>query len=70
VSVSSLTLPKTAQELDLRTKDRPYYVKFYLGGDALLQAGQFLATRRQFDTSNTQPAEYLDVRVEGKIFYK
>jgi hypothetical protein len=70
VSVSSLTLPKTAQELDLRTKDRPYYVKFYLGGDALLQAGQFLATRRQFDTSNAQPAEYLDVRVEGKIFYK
>jgi cell division septal protein FtsQ len=70
VNISTLTLPKTAQELDLRTKDRPYYVKFYLGGDSLLQAGQFLATRHQFDTSNTQPAEYLDVRVPGKIFYK
>jgi cell division septal protein FtsQ len=70
VTISSLTLPKTAQELDLRTKDKPYFVKFYLGGDALLQAGQFLATRHQFDASNNQPVEYLDVRVPGKIFYK
>jgi hypothetical protein len=34
------------------------------------QAGQFLATRNQFNDTNTQPAEYLDVRVPGKVFYK
>jgi hypothetical protein len=70
VPISSLTLPNAAQELDLRTSDRPYYVKFFLGGDSTLQSGQFLATRHQFDTTNSQPAEYLDVRVSGKIFYK
>jgi hypothetical protein len=70
VSISSLVLPKKAQELDLHTQDRQYYVKFYLGSDALLQTGQFLASRHQFDVSNSQPSEYLDVRVLGKIFYK
>jgi hypothetical protein len=70
VKLGALTLPKTAQELELRTVDRPYYVKFYLGGNVLQQAGQFLAARHQFDASSTQPAEYLDVRVPGKIFYK
>jgi hypothetical protein len=70
VPVSSLTIPNLAQELDLRTSDRPYYVKFYLDGDALQETGQFLATRHQFDATNTQPSEYLDTRVSGKIFYK
>jgi cell division septal protein FtsQ len=70
VSIKSLTLPKSAQELDLHTSDRTYFVKFYLGGDALQQTGQFLAARHQFDATNSQPAEYLDVRVAGKIFYK
>jgi cell division septal protein FtsQ len=70
VSISTLVLPQTAQELDLHTPDKPYYVKFYLGGDALLQSGQFLASRHQFDATNSQPAEYLDVRIPGKIFFK
>lgn len=70
VSVSSLTLPALAQELDLRTTDRGYYVKFYLGGDVLVQAGQFIAARHQFDQSASQPSQYLDVRVPGKIYYK
>jgi cell division septal protein FtsQ len=70
VPISSLTLPAAAQELDLRTSDRPYYVKFFLSGDPQLQSGQYLASRHQFDSTSSQPAEYLDVRVSGKIFYK
>lgn len=70
VAVESLTLPPKAQDLDLKPADRPYYVKFFLGGDALGQSGQFLAARHQFDVQGGQPSEYLDVRVPGKIFYK
>jgi len=70
VPVSAMTLPPVAQELDLRTSDRPYFVKFYLGGDALVQAGQYLAARNHFNQTGQQPAQYLDVRVGGKIFYK
>jgi hypothetical protein len=70
VPISSLSLPTAAQELDLRTTDAPYYVKFYLGGDALTQSGQFLAARQKFAHIGPSPSEYLDVRVSGKIFYK
>ena len=70
VPISSLTLPALAQELDLRTSDRGYYVKFFLGGDVLQQTGQFLAARHNFDQSGNNPSGYLDVRVPGKIYYK
>lgn len=70
LKVQSLTLPAAAQELDLRVQNQPYFVKFYLGGDVLSQAGQYLAAKHKFDSENTQPGQYLDVRVGGKIFYK
>lgn len=70
VKVQSLTLPAAAQELDLRAENQPYYVKFYLGGDVLNQAGQYLAAKHKFDSGNSQPEQYLDVRVVGKIYYQ
>jgi len=71
VPVQRLILPAKPLELDVYTGDGSYYTKFYLGGDAARQIGQFLAARHQFQLQpNTTPKEYLDVRVEGKIFYK
>jgi len=70
VPIQSLTLPPLAAELDLRASDRGYFVKFFLGGDALQQAGQYLAARHNFDQTGAQPGQYLDVRVSGKIFYR
>ena len=70
VEIKSLTIPQAPQELILKTKDQNYYVKFYLGGNVETQAGQFLAARKYFKDIHKNPATYLDVRVEGKIFYK
>ena len=70
VSIQSMTLPARAQELDLRTADENYYIKFFLGSDPTQQIGQFLAARHQFASGGDQPSEYLDVRVVGKIFFK
>ncbi len=70
VPVAGLILPSAAQELDLRTADQGYYVKFYLGGDPMVQTGQFLAARHQFSQGAPGPSQYLDVRIAGKIFYK
>ena len=70
IQISSLALPPRAKELILRTADQPYYIKFYLGGDSATQAGQYLATRQQFIRDGLTPSEYLDVRVQGKVFYK
>jgi len=70
VPIASLTLPPLPQELQLRTKDQSYFVKFYLGGDVLGESGQFLAARKHFAETKQPPSQYLDVRVAGKIFYK
>jgi hypothetical protein len=70
VPIASLVLPATAEELDLRTTDQPYFVKFFLGGNAMDETGQFLAARQHFKQTNQPPSQYLDVRVAGKIFYK
>lgn len=70
VPLASLSLPALPQELDVRTSDKPYFVKFYLGGDVKTQVGQWLAARNQFAKGNINPMQYLDVRVSGKIFYK
>lgn len=70
VPLASLTLPAVPQELHLRTTDQSYYVKFYLGGDATEEAGQFLAARKHFQQSNSYPSQYLDARVAGRVFYK
>ncbi|HSX27152.1 MAG TPA: hypothetical protein VLG25_00015 [Patescibacteria group bacterium] len=70
VPILSMTLPAKAQELDLKTKDHSYYIKFFLGGDSLAQIGQFLAARHQFEQTGKQPTKYLDVRVSGKIYYQ
>jgi len=70
VPILSFTLPNAAQEIDLRTKDKNYFIKFYLAGDSLVQTGQFLAARHQFLLNHHDPTQYLDVRIVGKIFYK
>lgn len=70
VPIKSLVLSDTPQELDLRTTDQPYMVKFYLSGDPKDQIGQFLAARNDFKQKNIRPDQYLDVRVSGRIFYK
>lgn len=68
--VSSVTLPQNPMAIELRAEGSAYYVKFDLGGDPIVQAGQYLAAKHKFDSEGGQPAEYLDVRVAGKIYYK
>ena len=70
VDISSLTLPAAPQELDLRAAGSGYFVKFDLNGDALLQAGQYLAAKHKFDSEGNGPQQHLDVRITGKIYYK
>lgn len=70
IEIDSLTLPTLAQELDLKTKDSNYFVKFLTSSEPMQQIGQFLAARQQFQTSGERPTQYLDVRVPGKIYHK
>jgi cell division septal protein FtsQ len=70
-TVSALTLPPAANELDVRLNGQPYFVKFNLqGGDARQQAGTFLATQAHLQDQHITPGAYIDVRVDGRAYYK
>jgi hypothetical protein len=70
-AVSALTLPATTRELDVSIDGKPFIVKFNLqSGDARQQAGTFLATIGQLQSQNVMPGQYVDVRVDGRAYYK
>ena len=65
-----MTLPPAASELDVKIAGKPYFVKFNLqADDARRQAGTFLATQAQLQRKGITPAQYIDVRVEGRAYY-
>jgi hypothetical protein len=71
VKIESMTLPAASSELDVKIAGQPYFVKFNLQTpDARRQAGTFLATQAQLQRKNTVPSQYIDVRVEGRAYYK
>ncbi len=70
-SVDSMELVDQAEELHVRTSDQPgYYVKFFMGGDALQSIGDYLAVKQRLHDDNIQPHEYIDARVPEKVYYK
>lgn len=70
IKIDSLTLPPLASELRVRVVGEKYYIKFSLLTDPRIASGQYFAARKKFDTDNIRPAEYVDSRVEEKIFFK
>lgn len=71
VSISSLTLPVSSREIDAGISGQPYFVKLNLqNGDALRQAGTFLATKARLTNQNITPEHYIDVRVPGRAYYQ
>jgi hypothetical protein len=70
IEVSNLTLPAGAYELDVSIAGKPYYAKFNLMNDALQQSGTFLAVQGRLRTAKVIPAQYIDVRVPERAYYK
>jgi hypothetical protein len=74
ISVKSLILPAAASELDVYIEGTQYYVKFNMhdadSGEAALQAGTYIATSKQLSRQRITPAQYIDVRLEGRAYYK
>jgi len=73
VTIQSMTLPAAAGELDVYVSGKPYFVKFNLeqGSEdtAMVQVGTFLATLKKLQ-GGKQPGAYVDVRLEGRAYYK
>lgn len=69
VPVAYLSLPASAPyELDAYVSAKPYYIRFNLESDAMQQSGAAVATIQQLG-ANT-PAQYLDVRVLERAYYR
>lgn len=70
IKASTLTLPAAAYQLDVAIAGQPYYVKFNLENDALQQAGTYLAVQNRLKVEKKTPAQYVDVRVPDRAYYK
>jgi hypothetical protein len=67
--VSSVVIPASTREIDIKLQGREYPIKTHINRDPLQQAQDIINALKYFDTHKIKP-EYVDVRVSGKAFYK
>jgi hypothetical protein len=70
IPIESLSLPAAANELHVHFKGLTYYGKFDVEGDARQQAGSLIAVKQSLEQGNITPSEYIDVRIDGRAYYK
>ena len=68
--ITSLTMPAATSELDVRVKGAGYFIKCNLQGDARAEAGTFIAVEQYLAKQHVAPAQYIDVRVPERAYYK
>lgn len=67
--VNYIVLQKdTPYELTVYLTGKGYRVRFNTKADAMQQSGALIATLKHLDA--TQPKEYIDVRVPGRVYFK
>ena len=71
VQLATLTLPPAAYELDVKPAGAGYYVKFNMHQrTARQQSGTYLAVRQRLAAQSITPSQYIDVRLDGRAYYK
>jgi cell division septal protein FtsQ len=71
VTVESLTLSTDAYQLNMKPAGVGYYVKFNMHEDtARQQVGTFMAVRERLASQAVTPGSYIDVRLDGRAYYK
>lgn len=68
--LESLSLPPLVNEFRIKLKNQPYYVKFDMQNDPRTSAGAFLAAKQKFEADNNIPSQYVDARLEDRVFLK
>lgn len=70
IDVESMALPAIANEVHVAIAGERYIGKFDITGDPRLQAGTFMAARKNLKENSIEPSEYIDARIQGRVFYK
>ncbi len=71
IAIDSITLSAEAYEVDVKPNGVGYYVKFNMHNNtARQQAGTYFAVKQRLAAENIVPSSYIDVRVDGRAYYK
>lgn len=68
--IMKIILSNNFNEIDIQLEGINYYIKLDSSGDPRLQVGGFYALKTELDSKGIKPSEYIDTRVEEKVFYK
>lgn len=68
--VSTVLLPRSAREVYIKMSTQPYIIKFSVERPVSQQIGELRSLLEYMRSTSTNPAEYIDIRIEGKAFYK
>ncbi len=68
--VSGIVLPRTSREIQAKIGGQKYYIKFSSERRIADQIGELRQLLSYLSRNNITPSEYIDVRVENKVFYK
>lgn len=70
IPIDSFELPKVPYEVRLKVSGQPYYVRFNTELDGREQVGTYIAAKQKLEGDGKIPAEYIDVRVPERAYYK
>ena len=71
VQIGYFILPAASSELDVKLATYQYIVRCNVAsGTALEQAGTFLAMLQYLEGRGITPSQYVDVRLDGRAYYK
>ncbi len=70
LGLQSVTLPAIANELRIKPADQPFIMKFDMQNDPRRSAGAYFALKAKLDADHITPAEYIDLRLDERAFYK
>lgn len=69
LQVASLEVPATTNEVYITT-NKGYYIKFDTTRQASAEVGDLAKVLALLKSQNKQPAEYIDLRIDGAAYYK
>lgn len=70
VAIDSYALPFQAHEVHVRLQGKGYVLKLNTENDARQQIGTYIALVDKLSHDGITPAEYIDVRIEERAYYK
>lgn len=70
LEIESIVLPAIPNEVRVKLARQPYYIRFHMQADPYESIGTFLATKKYLEEEKIIPSRYIDVRAEGRAYYR